>query len=97
MMLPVECCNCQRKLHRAQDVELVKLTEAELKQLPEGTPLEFHYCKPCWRTLTDPTTGPQFGRGYFLLEARRRGVRNAEQWADHYFGIVSKHANKPSS
>lgn len=91
--MKVECGVCNRKVNQT-DCEVIKLTEQEKKLAGEGAPDTMVYCKPCWRALTDPTTGPQVGRGLFLTLARQLGVRNPVAWANRYFDMVAKHAKK---
>lgn len=45
---------------------------------------EYVYCRPCWKTMTNPATGPQFMKGLFEVRLRQLGVSNAEAMATEY-------------
>lgn len=80
---------------------IIELTEAERKILTTEDytpPTRCIYCKPCWKTLSDPNTGPSLMKGLLQVGLRHLGVSNAEALAKKYHhGLVEKIAAKRSS
>lgn len=67
---------------------VITLTEEERRVLtPQGEsppPRELNYCKPCWKTLSDPMSGPSLMKGLLQVGLRQLGVSNAESIAKRY-------------
>ena len=98
-MEKVRCGVCSR-LRDLNSCEIVVLTDEEKKAIrasgaePQD---EYHYCRPCWKNLANPVSGPAFMKGIFQIRLRQLGVANAEQLANKYHaGLVSKIKEKPS-
>jgi len=73
---------------RSRDTcKVIKLTQSERQViLDDGQkPLpEYIYCRPCWRVLSNPVTGPNLGKGLMQARLRQLGVVNAEALAKIY-------------
>jgi len=82
----VICTLCQQSWPDT-DCQVVTLTEEEVVQLKEqghNPPSQYTYCKPCWKVLSNPVSGPAVLRGLFEHHLKRVGVVNAEELADKY-------------
>jgi NAD-dependent dihydropyrimidine dehydrogenase PreA subunit len=75
---------------------IVRLTDEEGAIL--GTDdKECVYCKPCWRTLSNPLIGASLTKGLLLARLRRLGVGDAEKIAERYHAkLVSRIKARPS-
>jgi len=60
-------------------------------------PDELTYCQPCWKTLSDPVSGPAFAKGLLQAQLRSVGVGNAEDVASKYHVALLEMARKPRS
>jgi len=92
------CGICGRVFHRS-NCHIIELTDEEreilTKQRGEAPPDEFIYCNPCWATLSDPTTGPAYGKGLLQQGLQRFGVGNAEEIASKFHAKLVDKINKP--
>lgn len=96
-MKKVLCGVCGREWER-HSCEIITLTEAERLELErQGVkPLdEYIYCGPCWRTLSDPTAGPNYGKGLIQQNLQRIGVGNAEAIATKFQAKLVARIQKP--
>ena len=79
---------------------IIKLTDTEKSVLREaGQPVvnESVFCKPCWRTLSDPHAGPAVIKGLVQARLRQLGVGDAEKIAERYHNrLVEKIKVRPS-
>ena len=91
--MKVACAVCSRSFDE-DDCKCILLT-AEEKRVAvamgyEG-PNELHYCKPCWKILTDREQGAQLIRGIAETGLRRMGLSQAEQMASKlHAGLMEK-------
>jgi hypothetical protein len=95
----VKCLICQRDWPRT-DCHIIVLTEREKADLlSQGVgPLdEYPYCGPCWKTISNPVTGPALMRGIFEGSLRQLGVPRAEELANKYHAWLVKNAMRPRS
>jgi hypothetical protein len=95
----VTCQLCERSFPRDRCHIIVPTTQerAHIEQ-QGGEPLdEYTYCQPCWKSLSNPVTGPAIMRGLFERRLRLLGVSNAEDLANRYHGELIKRATKPRS
>lgn len=84
------CLVCGRGAPR-ETSEVIVLTDEEKAQLPE--PLdEYVYCKPCWKVLSDPLSGPALMSGIAQHHFRLLGVSNAEELAARYRSLLTTRA-----
>jgi hypothetical protein len=77
---------------------IITLTDEEKQELRSRgeTPLEeYVFCKPCWKTLSDPVSGPAFGRGLIQQQLQQFGVGGAEKAAARFHAKLVARINKP--
>ena len=55
------------------------------------------YCKPCWRTLSDPAGGTAYTKGMLTMWLRQLGVGNAEELAERYTNRLIAARKQPPS
>jgi hypothetical protein len=60
-----------------------------------GSLEEYIYCGPCWKILSDPITGPNFGKGLIQQRLQQFGVLGAEGVATRYHAKLVDRINKP--
>lgn len=93
------CGVCSIRRERA-DCHVVELTDEEVRSLTNAglkPEKELFYCKPCWKTLTDPKTAPMVMKGLFQMRLRQLGVSNSEEIANRYYaGLLQKIRPRPS-
>ena len=95
----VKCLVCRRDWPE-DNCRIITLTEPEKAELlSQGVePLaEYPYCGPCWRTISNPVTGPALMRGIFEGSLRQLGVPKAEELASKYHTWLVKNASRPRS
>jgi len=66
---------------------IIKLTAEErqfFRDAGEQPASEYVYCRPCWRTLSHPISGPNLGKGLMQARLRQLGVANAEEFASGF-------------
>lgn len=87
------CTICGRS-RSEEDCKIIRPTKQELETLRSqgATPKEeYVYCYPCWRTLSDPATGPMFAKGLLQVGLKQLGVVNSERAAMKYHtSLVAK-------
>lgn len=96
-MKKVKCGVCGRTRERSS-CHIVELTGRERKALQaQGVEVEDEYvfCKPCWTALSDPVTGPNFGKGLVQQRLQQFGVSNAEELATQYHAKLVAKINEP--
>jgi hypothetical protein len=80
------CIICGRD--RAEDdCKIIRPTKQELEGFRSKGIIpkeEYAYCHPCWRTLSDPVTGPAFAKGLIQVGLKQLGVVNPEKAATKY-------------
>lgn len=96
----VTCGVCNRSRER-RSCHIVELTPGERLELEkQGVEIqdEYIYCRPCWAALSDPVTGPNFGKGLIQQRLQQFGVSDAEGLASKYHAkLVAKiNESKPS-
>jgi len=69
----------------------------QLRAMGQQPRSEYVYCKPCWRTLSNPVTAPAVLKGLVQTGLRQFGVENAEQVAQQYYNRLVERINKPRS
>lgn len=80
------CIICGRE-RSEQDCKILRPTKQELDAFKTRGLIpkeEYAYCHPCWRTLSDPVTGPMFAKGLVQVGLKQLGVVNSEQAATKY-------------
>lgn len=86
MGTPAKCVNCGAG--RSREVcHIITLTAEERAVLRDSgakPEVEYVYCKPCWRRLSDPKTGPSIMKGLLQIQLRQFGVEDAERIATRY-------------
>lgn len=80
---------------------VITLTDEEKQVLSvngDPVPNALNYCKPCWKTLSDPVSAPALMKGLLQVGLRQFGVSNAESIAKKYHArLVAKiPSNRPS-
>ena len=105
-MAAMVACGICGKAKARSGCKIIKPTLQEQKELNRvgDDRKEFIYCKPCWRILSDPLTGPSLGKGIIETRLRQAGVPNAEQVAKSFHKKLlarivearEKAKNKPS-
>lgn len=88
-----KCCVCNGMTDEAGQV--IDLTEEERSTYP-SSPERLFYCKPCWKILSDPVTGPTLVGGLAHQYLRRLGVSNAEQLAARFQSALAQKAVRRS-
>ena len=101
--------------HPKDELKIIQLTADEIRQLlrqGQANPeVQYIYCRPCWRTLSNPERAPQLMKGVLENQLRRAGVSPtkaatmAEAYhrkliklkKENYHGPKDKPAVKPSS
>lgn len=80
------CIICGRERSQ-EDCKTIRPTSQELEAFRTRGVIpkeEYTYCLPCWRTLSDPVTGPMFAKGLMQVGLKQLGVVNSEQAATKY-------------
>jgi hypothetical protein len=80
------CTICGRE-RSEKDCKIIRPTRQELEAFRSQGVIpkeEYAYCYPCWRTLSDPTTGPMFAKGLLQVGLKQLGVVNCEKAATKY-------------
>ena len=80
------CIICGRE-RSEEDCQIIRPTKQELEAIKGKGVIpkeEYAYCHPCWRTLSDPVTGPMFAKGLVQVSLKQLGVTNPEQAATKY-------------
>lgn len=99
MATTTRCGICSTSLPRSA-LHVVVLTDEEkdvLRQSGQSPPDECLYCKACWKTLSNPVSGPMLMKGFFQLRLRELGVSSAEKLADEYHAsLVRRIKGRPS-
>ncbi len=93
----VQCVICGRMRPRAQ-CKIIKPDIKErdaIRELGQEPKPEYTYCRPCWRNITDPTTGPAFMKSLFEVLLSRGGVQNSEKIATKFHVWLVEQARKP--
>lgn len=70
---------------------IIVLTEDEKESLRlagQDPPDECLYCKACWKTLTNPVSGPMLMKGIYQVRLQELGVSGAEKLADEYHSAL---------
>ena len=75
--------NCKTIRPTKQELEALKVRGVIPKE-------EYSYCFPCWRTLSDPTTGPMFAKGLVQVGLKQLGVIESEKAATKYYSELVK-------
>lgn len=86
MGTPVKCALCGTGRSR-EACHIITLTPEERTAIRESgakPETEYVYCKPCWRRLSDPVTGPAIMKGLVQTRLRQLGVSDAERIASQY-------------
>lgn len=97
----IVCGVCGAKRARIA-CHVITLTPEEIQTITanSGTApqAQMFYCKPCWRTLQDPNSGPSLMKGIYQIGLRALGVSNADTLAKRYHqGLVSKIPKNPNN
>ena len=93
----VVCVVCGRSQSRGQ-CEVIEPTAKERLGIEEmgQKPLdEYIYCRPCWKNLSHPVSGPAFMGSLFEVMLSRSGVVNAEMLAKRYHAWLANRAKEP--
>ena len=92
-----KCTVCKRD---RDNCKVFQLTEAEREafgKLSDKGLTEVAYCQPCWKTLSNPVSGPAFLKGLFQTQLKQLGVSNAEALASKFHVKLLEKASKPRS
>lgn len=95
----VACIVCKRVRPRGQ-CHVIELTAKERTAVQDmgHDPLdEYVYCRPCWKNISNPISGPAFMRSLFEILLNRGGVENAEAIAKQFHGWLLKNAKEPKA
>lgn len=74
-----KCLVCEKEKDAAV-CHIIVLTEEERAHV-ENPQDEYVYCKPCWRILSDPVSGPALMSGIAQHHLRDAGVAEADTLA----------------
>ncbi len=97
----MKCVNCGRE--RPPDSGTVlKLTESERDLITMSTgetpPLEYFYCQPCYRVITDREMGARLIAGQIEIRLRMMGHPKAQEVAERmYKFLIEKSSQKQVS
>lgn len=95
----VPCGVCGRGFPRAK-CHIITLTDEEkqlLRDTEQDVREEYIYCQPCWRTLSDPVSGPAMMKGLLQIRLQQTGVANAEKVATKFHANLVSKIQKPRS
>lgn len=67
----------------------------QIRQMGQQPMNEYIYCKPCWRILSDPATGPSVIKGLVQARLRQLGVEDAETIAERYYNRLVGRLKQP--
>ena len=82
------CCVCEKPIQDGHTIVLT--TEEKAAFVDETAPDEVHYCKPCYRVLTNRTAGAELLKGFLEMTLRRSGVNTPKQLADAFHAKILK-------
>lgn len=95
----IQCVVCGRMRPRGQ-CEVIKPTLKErdaIRETGQEPAPEYVYCRPCWRNITDPVTGPAFMKSLFEVLLTRAGVQGSEKMAIAFHAWLAKRAKEPKA
>ena len=93
----VPCGVCGRGFPKTK-CHIVTLSDEERRGLLDAgheVHDEFIYCQPCWRTLSNPVSGPAMMKGLLQIRLQQAGVSNAEQIATKFHAKMVSKIQKP--
>lgn len=95
----LQCVVCGRMRPRGQcEVLKPNLHERDaIREMGQEPRPEYVYCRPCWRNITDPATGPAFMKSLFEVLLSRGGVQNSEKLATKFHAWLVKRAKEPKA
>lgn len=80
---------------------VLTLTESERSTIQQMTgqpaPLEYHYCNPCWKLLSDRQQGAQFIAGTVRASLAAQGMKNPEKAGKKMLDFLLARSGKPVS
>ena len=83
MAEPIPCGVCGIP-HPREKCHIIVLTETERSALlanGQEPKDEYIYCRPCWKTLSNPVSGPAMIKGLVQMRLRLAGVEDSERLA----------------
>lgn len=90
-------CGVGRPRGSCHVIQLTAEEKADLRRNGQKPQNEYIYCKPCWRTLSNPVTGPSVMKGLVQARLRQLGVDDAGDIAQRYYNrLVEKIKQRPS-
>lgn len=93
----VPCGVCGRGFPKGK-CHIITLSEEEKQVLRDSNQEvleEYIYCQPCWRTLSNPVSGPAVMKGLLQIRLQQSGVSNAEQVATKFHAKLVSKIQKP--
>lgn len=90
-------CGTNRPRGSCHIIVLSDEEKAQLRAAGQRPLNEYVYCKPCWRTLSNPASGPSVIKGLVQARLRQLGVGDAEKIAQRFHNrLVEKIKERPS-
>lgn len=78
-------CGAGRPRGSCHIIALTPEEKQQLKAMGQKPQNEYIYCKPCWKTLSNPASGPSVIKGLVQSRLQQLGVRDAEKIAERYY------------
>ena len=91
------CTICRQDRENCKIFQLTAAEKREFEAKEIKPPEELAYCQPCWKTISDPVSGPALMKGLVQVQLQSLGVPNAEDLARRFHVKLLKHAGKPRS
>lgn len=96
-MLHCGLCGAERPRGSCHIIAPTDAEKQQIRVMGQEPEKEYIYCKPCWRTLSNPVSGPAVMKGLVQSRLRQLGVGNADKIAERYHDrLVAKIKPRPS-
>lgn len=98
-MVEIACAICGR-LREESSLYRVELTPEEKSAcapISSDVPDVLHYCKPCWKNMSDPVTCVSFMHSLLEIQLNAAGVVDSGKLATKYQGWLLSHTKNPRS
>lgn len=96
-LLPCALCGAGRPQGSCHIIKLTDEEKAAVRAAGGTPPQESVFCKPCWRALSDPNSGPAVIKGLVQTRLRQLGVGDAEKIAERFHNrLVERIKARPS-
>lgn len=90
------CAICRQERKNCKVFQLTETEKREFREKGNEVPEELAYCQPCWKTVSDPVSGPALMKGMLQIQLQQLGVSNAEDLASKFHTKLLKNSKRRS-